>query len=207
MHRVQPGVVAGRRDAGERRVSIGGQDGAVLPRLGSLVSLPVADHPELLAPSVAAALAGWEHAPEVAVVEIDPELADTAAMTDHYGTSLLDSANCVVVAGARAGDERIAACVVRADTRADVNKRVRHLLDVRKASFLAMDRATGESGMEHGGITPVGLPADWRVLVDARVLEIDVAIIGSGVRRSKLLLPGRLLGELPAAEVVADLAT
>ena len=44
--------------------------------------------------------------------------------------------------------------------------------------------------MEYGGITPLGLPAEWRVLVDARVLDIEVAIIGSGVRRSKLLLPG-----------------
>lgn len=177
-----------------------------LPQLGSLESLPVAEHLDLVAAPVAAFLATWEHAGEVAVVDIDPDLADTAAMTDHYGLSLLDSVNCVVVAGARAGDERIAACLVRADTRADVNRRVKQLLDVRKASFLAMDRATSESAMQHGGITPVGLPGGWRLLVDARVPDIDVAIIGSGVRRSKLLLPGRLLALLPGAEVVDDLA-
>jgi prolyl-tRNA editing enzyme YbaK/EbsC (Cys-tRNA(Pro) deacylase) len=115
-------------------------------------------------------------------------------------------ANCVVVAGRRAGEERVAACLVRADTRADVNNLVKRALDVRKASFLAMDRAVSESGMEYGGITPVGLPAEWRVLVDPRVLDIDVAVIGSGVRRSKLLVPGRLLGRLPRAEVVEGLA-
>jgi prolyl-tRNA editing enzyme YbaK/EbsC (Cys-tRNA(Pro) deacylase) len=60
--------------------------------------------------------------------------------------------------------------------------------------------------MEHGGITPLGLPAGWRLLVDARCTGIDVAVIGSGLRRSKLLVPGRLLGELPGAEVVEDLA-
>ena len=60
--------------------------------------------------------------------------------------------------------------------------------------------------MEYGGITPVGLPAGWRLLLDRRVVEIDVAIIGSGVRRSKLLVPGRLLAELPGAEVIDDLA-
>jgi prolyl-tRNA editing enzyme YbaK/EbsC (Cys-tRNA(Pro) deacylase) len=63
-----------------------------------------------------------------------------------------------------------------------------------------------ESGMEYGGINPIGLPADWRLLLDARIPEIEVALIGSGVRRSKLLVPGRLLAELPGAEVVADLA-
>jgi prolyl-tRNA editing enzyme YbaK/EbsC (Cys-tRNA(Pro) deacylase) len=154
---------------------------------------------------VAAALRIWPGADEVAVVEIDPALADTAAMTEAYDLPLTASANCVVVAGRRDGQERVAACVVRADTRADVNNLVKRTLDVRKASFLAMDRAVEESGMEYGGITPLGLPAHWRLLVDARVVDIDVAIVGSGVRRSKLLLPGRLLARLPGAEVVEGL--
>jgi prolyl-tRNA editing enzyme YbaK/EbsC (Cys-tRNA(Pro) deacylase) len=126
-------------------------------------------------------------------------------MTSAYDLPLTASANCVVVAGRRDGEERVAACVVRADTRADVNNLVKRTLDVRKASFLAMDRAVEESGMEYGGITPLGLPAHWRLLVDARIVDIDVAIVGSGVRRSKLLLPGRLLAQLPGAEVVEGL--
>jgi prolyl-tRNA editing enzyme YbaK/EbsC (Cys-tRNA(Pro) deacylase) len=80
------------------------------------------------------------------------------------------------------------------------------MLDVRKCSFLSMDRAVEESGMEYGGITPVGLPDAWRLLVDEACLGIEAAVIGSGVRRSKLLVPGRLLGELPRAEVVPGLA-
>lgn len=177
-----------------------------LPSLGTLVSLPVADRPDLLAAPVAEALAAWPHAGEVAVVEIDPEVADTAAMSAAYDLPMTTGANCVVVAGRRDGEERVAACLVRADTRADVNNLVKRTLDVRKASFLAMDRAVTESGMEYGGITPVGLPAAWRVLVDPRVLDIEVAVIGSGVRRSKLLVPGPLLGELPRAEVVEGIA-
>jgi prolyl-tRNA editing enzyme YbaK/EbsC (Cys-tRNA(Pro) deacylase) len=182
------------------------QDGAVsVPTLGTLHSLAAVDHPALVADPVAAALRTWPGAGEVAVVEIDPGLADTAAMTEAYDLPLTASANCVVVAGRRDGAERVAACVVRADTRADVNNLVKRTLDVRKASFLAMDRAVEESGMEYGGITPLGLPAHWRLLVDARVVDIDVAIVGSGVRRSKLLLPGRLLAELPGAVVVEGL--
>ncbi len=177
-----------------------------LPEIGTLSSLPALDHPELLAPPVAAALAAWPAASGVAVVEIDPELADTAAMSAAYDVPMTASANCVVVAGSRAGEERAAACLVRADTRADVNTRVRKLLDVRKASFLPMDRAVEESGMEYGGITPLGLPEAWRLLVDPRCPEIDVAVIGSGIRGSKLVLPGALLGELPGAEVVDGLA-
>jgi prolyl-tRNA editing enzyme YbaK/EbsC (Cys-tRNA(Pro) deacylase) len=117
----------------------------------------------------------------------------------------------VLVAGKREGDERIAAAVVRATTRADVNNAVKRLLDVRKASFLPMDRAVEESGMEYGGITPVGLPDRYRVLVDARVTAPDdeagdVVVLGSGIRGSKLALPGALLARAPWVEVVEGLA-
>ncbi len=176
-----------------------------LPSFPALTSLPAADHPELVGAPVAAALASWSGAAEIAVVDIDPDLADTAAMSEAYDIPMTAGGNCVVVSGARAGDERIAACVVRADTRADVNTLVRKLLDVRKCSFLPMDRAVAETGMEYGGITPLGLPPEWRVLVHDALLDEPVVVIGSGVRRSKLLVPGRLLADLPGAEVVEGL--
>ena len=177
-----------------------------VPALGSLETVPALDRPDLLGVPVAAALSGWPGAAQVGVVEIDPAIADTAALAEAYDLPMSTGANCVVVAGRRDGAERVAACLVRADTRADVNGLVKRTLDVRKASFLAMERAVEESGMEYGGITPLGLPADWRLLVDPRVLDIDVAVIGSGVRRSKLLLPGTLTAELPGAEVIPGLA-
>lgn len=178
----------------------------MLPRLPSLESLPALSRPDLLAAPVVAALRDWPGAEEVAVVEIDPELADTAAMSQAYDVPMASGANCVVVMGRREGEERVAACLVRADTRADVNNLVKRTLDVRKCSFLSMDRAVAESDMEYGGITPLGLPDHWRLLVDQACLDIEAAVIGSGVRRSKLLVPGRLLGELPRAEVLAGLA-
>ena len=173
--------------------------------LGSLDARPAVGAPELLAPPVAAFLAGWAAAADVAVAPIDPALADTAAFVSAYGVSPATSANCVVVAGRRGGDERVAACVVLATTRADVNGAVRRLLDVRKASFLPMDRAVAETGMEYGGITPLGLPAGWRLLVDAQVAERPLTVIGSGVRHSKLVLPGATLAAAPGAEVVPGL--
>ncbi len=171
------------------------------PSIGALQTVPALDRPDLLAAPVHAALTGLDLVHEIGVVEIDPDLADTAALSEAYGLPLHSGANCVVVSGRRAGDERLAACVVRADTRADVNNAVKRLLDVRKCSFHPLERAVEETGMEYGGITPIGLPASWRLLVDDAVLDIDVAVIGSGVRRSKLLLPGRVLAHLPGAEV------
>jgi prolyl-tRNA editing enzyme YbaK/EbsC (Cys-tRNA(Pro) deacylase) len=177
-------------------------------RIGRLTAVPALDRPDLLAPPVAAALAQLADklpADQVGVAEIDPDLADTAAFCQEYGVELTSSANCVVVAGRRDGQTRMAACMVLATTRADVNGLVKRELDVRKASFAAMDSAVELTGMEYGGITPVGLPADWPIFVDEAAAAQPWVVIGSGVRRSKLTLPGAALARLPAASVLAGL--
>ncbi|WP_309130217.1 YbaK/EbsC family protein [Brevibacterium sp.] len=165
---------------------------------------PAAEAPELLAQPTAEALPTVDGA--VDVFAIDPVIADTAALLDATGLGPETSANCVLVAGARGGEERVAACLVLAHTRADVNKRVKKLLDVRKASFLPMERAVVDSGMEYGGIGPIGLPTHYRVLIDSRIVEADDVIIGSGIRGSKLILAGQALASLPGAEVIDGLA-
>jgi prolyl-tRNA editing enzyme YbaK/EbsC (Cys-tRNA(Pro) deacylase) len=174
----------------------------MIPALGKLDLVPAAERLDLLAAPVAAVIAG---VPEAFVTEIDPDLADTAALCEAYDVGMEVAANCVVVAGTRGGVSRYAACVVLATTRADVNGLVRKRLDARKASFAPMDDAVSMSGMEYGAITPVGLPPDWLLLVDEAVVATPQVVVGSGVRRSKLVLPGAALGSLPQAEVVAGL--
>lgn len=172
---------------------------------GSLTVEPAAEHAELLADPVAKALATLPDPADVGVAAIDPELADTAAFCAEYGSPLEASANCVVVAGKRAGEERFAACLVLATTRADVNGVVRKRLDVRKASFAPMDTAVELTGMAYGGITPLGLPPEWPILVDAAVAAAPELVIGSGIRGSKLLIAGPTLAALPNAEVIEAL--
>ncbi|MGY1814303.1 YbaK/EbsC family protein [Blastococcus sp. SYSU D00820] len=173
------------------------------PALGSLTWLPAAEHADLLGAPVAAALPGLTGPAWVAA--IDDDLADTAAFTEAYAVPLAASANCVVVAARRAGQTTLAACLVPATTRADVNGLVRRHLGARKASFAPQDVAVAGSGMAYGGITPVGLPADWPLLVDAAVAAADLVVVGSGTRGSKLALPGAVLAALPGAEVLEGL--
>ena len=170
-----------------------------------LVFAAALSRPDLLAAPVAAALRDLPGADEVEVAEIDPALADTAAFCEQYGVSPAESANCVVIAGRRGGNTMYAACMVSAMTRADVNGLVRRHLDARKASFAAVGAVTAATGMEYGGITPVGLPADWPVLVDEAVAKTASVVIGSGIRGSKLRLPGALLAALPAAQILPGL--
>lgn len=169
---------------------------------------PAVGAPGLLAAPTAAALAALdpELSSRVLVAPIDPGLADTAAFCEAYGVGLESSANCIVVAGRRGDVTTYAACVVLATTRADVNGVVRKLLNARRASFAPMDDAVAATGMEHGGITPLGLPPGWRVLVDARVADVPEAVIGAGIRAAKLVLPGHAVCALPGAEVVDGLA-
>jgi prolyl-tRNA editing enzyme YbaK/EbsC (Cys-tRNA(Pro) deacylase) len=179
--------------------------------MGSLKLEPAQTRLDLLAAPVAAALEVWPaeapiDADQVMVAPIDPDLADTAAFCAAYGVAPEESANCVLVAGRREGTVRYAACVILATTRADVNGVVRRFLDVRKASFAPVDDAVRLTGMEYGGITPIGLPESWPVLVDARVAATPHVIIGSGVRHSKIAIAGPALGALPGAEVVDGLA-
>jgi prolyl-tRNA editing enzyme YbaK/EbsC (Cys-tRNA(Pro) deacylase) len=166
---------------------------------GTLVWEPADRHPELLAAPVAASIVDT---PGARVATIDPTLADTAAFCAAYGSPPEHSANCVVVAGKRAGEVRYAAVVVLASARADVNGVVRRHLDVRKISFAPQDDAVARTGMEFGGITPVGLPRDWPVLLDEGVLAAGDVVVGSGLRASKLLVPAAELAALPTAEVV-----
>jgi prolyl-tRNA editing enzyme YbaK/EbsC (Cys-tRNA(Pro) deacylase) len=173
------------------------------PQLGSLTWLPATERPDLLGAPVAAALSLLPG--PVWVAEIDDDLADTAAFSEAYAVPLEVSANCVVVAARRAGQTTLAACVVLATTRADVNGLVRRHLGARKASFAPQDVAVAESGMAYGGITPVGLPADWPVLIDPAVEASDFVVIGSGTRGSKLAVAGSLLAALPAGEVLDGL--
>ncbi|WP_200828261.1 YbaK/EbsC family protein [Mycobacterium sp. 3519A] len=165
--------------------------------LGKLEFVAAGEAPDLVADAVRPHLRDglW-------VSAIDPDLADTAAFCDHYDIGLDVSANCVVVEARRADRVWYAACVVLATTRADVNGVVRKHLGARKISFASMDDAVALTGMEYGGITPVGSPADWPILVDANVVDQQRVVIGSGIRGSKLLADTSVLATLPNAEVL-----
>ena len=176
--------------------------------IGNLPAQRAGDRTELLAPPTADAVRAWRgdvDADALWVAEIDPQLADTAAFCERYGVRLDRCANCVVLAARREGRSWFAACVVLGTTRADVNGLAKKHLGASKISFAPMDAATAASGMESGGITPLGLPSDWPILVDAAVAAADRVVIGSGVRRSKISLPGAALAELPNADVLDGL--
>jgi prolyl-tRNA editing enzyme YbaK/EbsC (Cys-tRNA(Pro) deacylase) len=171
---------------------------------GKLSPVPALERPDLLSPAVLGAVRDF--VPRAEAFEIDPDHADTETLCQVYDLPMEAMANAVLVLGRRGGEERRACCMTLAHRRVDVNNVARRRLDVRKASFAPMDYAVAESGMEYGGITPVGLPAGWPVWVDGAVADTELVCIGAGIRGAKLLLPGADLLLLPDAERVDDLA-
>ncbi|MFW2336125.1 YbaK/EbsC family protein [Ilumatobacter sp.] len=139
------------------------------------------------------------------VVPCDPDLADTAAFCATYGYDLDQSANAIVVVGK--GDPRIyVCCLVLATTRLDVNGVVRKRLERKKASFASADETAEITGMQIGGVTPYGLPADLPLWIDSRIMDVPDVIVGGGSRDRKLLVPPESLAALPGAEIVEALA-
>lgn len=139
------------------------------------------------------------------VMACEPEFADTAAFCAHYGIDPAESANTILVISKRPPG-RLAACVVLATTRLDVNRAVCGELGVKKASFAGAEQTVEATGMEIGGVTPFGLPPSIPVLIDGAVMSCPSVVLGGGNRSSKLRMPPDGLTRLPAAQVVEGLA-
>jgi prolyl-tRNA editing enzyme YbaK/EbsC (Cys-tRNA(Pro) deacylase) len=174
-------------------------------QLGKLTFLPIEEHAELLAEPVLKALINLSDAGGIGVAEIDPSLSDTAAFCEHYQIGMGQAANCVILEAKRGDRTWFSACVILGSTRADVNGLARRTLDARKVSFAPMEQAVKQTRMEYGAITPVGLPADYPILIDKTVADSEYVIIGSGIRKSKLAISGKILASLPNANVLEDL--
>jgi prolyl-tRNA editing enzyme YbaK/EbsC (Cys-tRNA(Pro) deacylase) len=158
---------------------------------------------ELLLPVVADDLKKYNIAHKV--LECDESFADTAAFCEHYGFNAEQSANTILVADRR-DDENIVACVLLADSRLDVNKKVRQLMGAKRASFASAEQTRAASGMEIGGVTVFGLPEKLSIYVDARIMVQPEIVMGGGNRVSKIALPPNELAKLSGVTIVDNLA-
>ena len=137
------------------------------------------------------------------LITIDPAYADTAAFCEKYGYPLDRSANTIIVASKKE-PKKFAACVVLAHTQLDVNRRVRHLLGVSKASFATAEEVQAVTGMQVGGVTPFALPAEWPLYVDERIMGLEWVILGGGGRETKIKISPEVFTKL-GAEIIAGL--
>jgi prolyl-tRNA editing enzyme YbaK/EbsC (Cys-tRNA(Pro) deacylase) len=137
-------------------------------------------------------------------IDIDPTYADTTAFCAHYGYPLSHSGNTIIVASKKT-PKQFVACVVLATTQLDVNRRVKQLMGVSKASFATAEEMHALTGMQVGGVTPFALPADLPLYVYERIMHLEWVILGGGGRTLKIKLPPLIFTRL-GANIVTDLA-
>ena len=164
------------------------------------------ENDELLPESVSQFLMPYTDRYTIQTAEIDPAFADGANMHEQYGVAYEEELNCLVVEGSRNDTKKYAALVVPYGKRANMNAKVRNTLDAKKVSFADLNYVTAETGMEYGSITPLGLPEDWLVLIDAEVMKQENVIVGGGLAKSKLRLPSALFNEMSNVRIIEGLA-
>lgn len=134
----------------------------------------------------------------------EPHLADTAEFCAHYGISPEEACNAILVV-LKTEPRRYVACLVRADTKLDVNRKVSAITGAKRMSFASSEETADLTGMLIGGVSIAGLPPDMPLYIDQRVMEQPRVIIGGGNRHSKARLAPSELLKLPNASV-ADVA-
>ncbi len=139
------------------------------------------------------------------LVHIEPAFADTADFCEKYGFPLETSGNTIIVASKR-GEKKYCACIVQASARLDVNKTVKRLMGVSRASFASAEETRELTGMMIGGVTAFALPAGLPVYADPNLLSQEYVILGSGSRSSKLKIAPKDLGKIPGVQFIDGLA-
>ncbi|NCX94224.1 MAG: hypothetical protein EBX40_06080 [Gammaproteobacteria bacterium] len=173
-----------------------------------LLFLPVLEHLEWVSPSIQTCIRNWAGSTplsEIYVAKIDPQFAGGQALCEHYGVAPETGANCVIVEGIRQDQRVLAACISPVGERVDFNGTVRKALNARKVSLAPLPEVLAKTQMEYGSVTPFGLPSDWLILIDPRVIHVPRLIVGGGLVSSKLSFPGKTLLELPNATVLENL--
>ena len=145
------------------------------------------------------------HQVEYECIEISPEFADTRLFCERYGYPMEHSCNTIIVASKKE-PRQYCACVVLATTRLDVNRCVRKLMGVSKASFATEEEMHRKTGMEVGGVTVFSLPEEMPLYVDLRIMELDWVILGGGERDTKFKTTTNVFVKI-GAEIIEDLAT
>lgn len=137
------------------------------------------------------------------VMECDPQFADTAAFCEHYKLPPEQTCNAIIGA-AKSQPVKYACCVILSTCKLDVNKKLCQLIEAKRSSFASAELTLELTGMEIGGVTPVGLP-EMPIFVDASVMQNERIVLGGGNRSSKLLLNPSELMKIPQVTVVEGL--
>ncbi|MFA5602803.1 MAG: YbaK/EbsC family protein [Bacilli bacterium] len=167
---------------------------------------PVIDNKDLVSSSVLEAILDLNNKEDILVAEIDQNYAGGLELCERYKVDPKYGANCLIVEAKRSDAKTYAALLVPVGYKYNMSTVVRKQLNARMVSVAPLNFVLENTKMEYGSITPIGIPTDWLIFIDPLVLKQDKIIIGSGLKKSKLMIPSFILLKLPNAIILEGLA-
>lgn len=142
----------------------------------------------------------------ILVAEIDPKYMDDIKLCEHYNIDIKNGVNCLICECKRGENKSYVALLVPTGYKYNMSSTVRKYTNSRMVSVAPLKYVLEEIKMEYGSINPIGLPQEWKIFIDPKVMEVERIICGSGLQKSKLSLPSKYLLKIPNAELLENLA-
>ena len=140
------------------------------------------------------------------VARINPEYMDGISLFNHYRINDKLGVNCLICECRRNADVKYVALLVPTGYKYNMSSVVRKHVNARVVSVANLDYVLESTGMEYGSINPLGLPDNWKVLIDPKVLNSEYIICGSGLKTSKISFPSKYLLRIKNSELLENLA-
>ena len=147
-----------------------------------------------------------EEQKNILVAEIDSNYMDGIKLCEHYNLDLKTGVNCLVCECRRGENKSYVALLVPVGFKYNMSSTVRKYTNSRVVSVAPLEYVLEKTKMEYGSINPLGLPEDWKIFIDPKVMEVDRIICGSGKQKSKMSLPSQYLLKLKNSEILDGLA-
>lgn len=146
-----------------------------------------------------------EEIDEILVAKINPEFMDGIKLCEHYDIDTKTGANCLICECKRGENKNYVALLVPTGYKYNMSSTVRKHTNSRMVSVAPLEYVLQETKMQYGSINPIGLPENWKIFVDPKVMEAERIICGSGLQNSKLSLPSKYLLKLNNVEILNNL--
>lgn len=142
----------------------------------------------------------------ILVSKINPDYMDGIKLCEYYNVDIKMGANCLICECKRGENKSYVALLVPTGYRYNMSSTVRKYTNSRMVSVAPLEYVLEKTKMEYGSINPIGLPVDWKIFIDPKVLEVERIICGSGLQNSKLSLPSKYLLKINNVEILENLA-
>lgn len=176
-------------------------------KFGNLEFKPILENKNLVSKNILEFIDNnFENKNEIFVVKIDHKYAGGEEFCEHYNIDKMDGFNCLIVSCKRKDVVKYCALLVPVGYRYDMSGVVKKYTDSRKVAVAPLDYVLEKTNMEYGSITPIGLPSEWKILIDSKINDVKYVVLGSGLKHSKLLINTKLLLSMNNVEVIDKIA-